>query len=303
VWHHLTSNQLVQGNPKLRAALLGIPTLNFEEAYELVNSDSSFTQQDRAILDTALTDVFLMMDDAMVARSPVYDYKVNEMIGYFVRTFGEQVNTGYIFTLNQDRFFERKYIQHVIQQVPAPVLPGISPHGPIFSPNMPRFDRSMVATIPSNWSQVPLVSRTNIIKLHGSFNWRASGSGESTMVIGTSKTSRIAGSGLLSWYFDIFRSVLNQGDVKLMVVGYGFGDDHINEAIADAVKTTSLKIYFWDTSPNLQMKLTGKHRGAEIWQGYMGSLTERVNQVFPPDQSDTPQCRSLFDNFFGVKVP
>jgi SIR2-like domain len=161
----------------------------------------------------------------------------------------------------------------------------------------------MVATIPSTWSQVPLIGQTNIIKLHGSFNWRATGSGQSAMVIGTSKTSRIAGSSLLSWYFDIFRAVLNQGNVKLMVVGYGFGEDHINEVIADAVKTTGLKVYFWDTSPNLQMMLAGKHRGGDIWQGYMGSLTDHMNQVLPPDQSITTQCRSLFNNFFGVKLP
>jgi hypothetical protein len=245
-----------------------------------------------------------MIDDAIAMTPfPVNNYKVNEMIGYFVRTSAEQVNTGYIFTLNQDRFFERKYIQHVIQQVPAPVLPGIPPHGPIFTPNMPRFDPSMVAAIPSNWSQVPLTGQTNVIKLHGSFNWRASGPGQATMVIGTSKTSRILGSDLLSWYFDIFRAVLNQGDVSLMVVGYGFGDDHVNEAIADAVKTAGLKVYFWDASPNLLMTMAGKHRGADIWQGYMGSLTDRMSQVFPPDQSITPQCRSLFNNFFGVKLP
>ena len=32
-----------------------------------------------------------------------------------------------------------------------------------------------------------------------------------------------------------------------MIVGYGFGDDHINDVIADAVNNSGLKIYFWDT--------------------------------------------------------
>ena len=66
---------------------------------------------------------------------------------------------------------------------------------------------------------------------------------------------------------------------------------------------SGLKIYFWDTSPNLHTALARKHRGVEIWQGYLGSLTEPMNQVFPPDQTITPQCRSLFNNFFGVKLP
>jgi hypothetical protein len=96
---------------------------------------------------------------------------------------------------------------------------------------------------------------------------------------------------------------LNQGDVKMMIVGYGFGDDHINDVIADALNNSGLKIHFWDTSPNLHAMLAGKHRGAEIWRGYLGSLTEPMNQVFPPDQSITPHCRSLFNNFFGVRLP
>jgi hypothetical protein len=40
---------------------LGIAGLNFEEADEHVDTDSSFTQQDRETLDTALTNVFLMI--------------------------------------------------------------------------------------------------------------------------------------------------------------------------------------------------------------------------------------------------
>ena len=245
-----------------------------------------------------------MIDDAVATMPfPVNDYAVNDMIIYSIRTVGQPVNTGYLFTLNQDLFFERKFIQHRIHQVPPPVLPAIPPHQHFFSPNMPRFDPTMIVSIPSNWSQSALIGRTNIIKLHGSFNWRASGVGHTEMVVGTNKTSRIAGSSLLSWYFDIFRAVLNQGDVKMMIVGYGFGDDHINDVIADAVNNGGLKIYFWDTSPNLHTTLTGKHRGVEIWQGYCGSLTEPMSQVFPADQSVTPQCRTLFSNFFGVRVP
>ena len=302
VWHHLSSDPRVQANPALRNALLGTTSLNFEEAYEFVATGSSFTQQDRAELDAALMDVFKMIDYAVaILAFPVNDYIVNDFISNFVRVGGEQINTGYIFTLNQDRFFERKYIQWIICQVPPPVLPGIPSHGSIFHPNMPRFDPSMIATIPANWSQTHLVGQTNIIKLHGSFNWRAGGN--HTMVVGTSKTSRIAGLNLLSWYSDVFRSVLNQGDVKLMLFGYGFADDHINAMIADAVNNSGLRVYFWDTSPNLHTMLAGKHRGSEIWKGYLGSLTERMNVVFPPDQSITPQARSLFNNFFGVRLP
>jgi hypothetical protein len=41
---------------------------------------------------------------------------------------------------------------------------------------------------------------------------------------------------LLSCYSDIFKAVLYAGDVRLMIVGYGFGDKHINAVIAEAVE-------------------------------------------------------------------
>lgn len=305
VWHHLTSAPVVQKNANLRSALLGLSSLNFEEGYELVMSDSKFTAKDRSELDAAIVDVFRLIDDGVRAiPSPVNDYKVNELINYLVRKGGEQVNTAYVFTLNQDLFFERKYIQHIVQQVPSPNLPSIPmpPLSNFFTSNMAPFNQSHVVNLGA-FTQSPLVGRTNIIKLHGSFNWRSAGAAFNEMVIGTNKTSRIAGSKLLSWYLDIFKAVLNQGGVRLLIVGYGFGDEHINDAIADAVKDNGLQIYFWNTTYNLRTLLAGRHRGLEIWNGHMGSLPDAVDGVFPPDQSVTPACRSLFYNFLGVRLP
>ena len=64
----------------------------------------------------------------------------------------------------------------------------------------------------------------NVIKLHGSFNWRTA-DGRNAMIIGAGKGDKIARSPLLSWYFDIFRQVLSAGDVRLLIVGYGLGDE------------------------------------------------------------------------------
>lgn len=71
----------------------------------------------------------------------------------------------------------------------------------------------------------------NVIKLHGSFNWRSS-DGHNVMVVGTEKTAAIARMPLLSWYMDVFKQVLNAGDVRLMIIGYRFGDEHVNATIA-----------------------------------------------------------------------
>jgi len=48
----------------------------------------------------------------------------------------------------------------------------------------------------------------NVIKLHGSFNWR-SDDGQNLMVVGTDKTAKIAAMPLLTWYAEIFKQVLS----------------------------------------------------------------------------------------------
>ena len=71
--------------------------------------------------------------------------------------------------------------------------------------------------------------------LHGSFNWR-SADGRNVLVVGTDKTAQIASLPLLSWYTDVFRDVVSAGDVRLMIAGYGFGDEHVNATIADPIE-------------------------------------------------------------------
>jgi hypothetical protein len=52
------------------------------------------------------------------------------------------------------------------------------------------------------------------------------------MVIGYGKRGRTEKEPLLAWYLQLFKEVLNAGDVNLVTIGYGFGDDYINGLIA-----------------------------------------------------------------------
>ena len=63
------------------------------------------------------------------------------------------------------------------------------------------------------------------------------------MVIGRGKEQLIQKEPLLAWYFKIFKEVLFQTNRHLLLIGYGFGDDHINDIIANAIKQYGLKIY------------------------------------------------------------
>ena len=111
--------------------------------------------------------------------------------------------------------------------------------------------------------QERLAGQTNVIKLHGSFNWRTA-DGANIMVVGTDKTKQIADFPLLTWYRALFKRVLYAGGMRLMIVGYEFGDEHINEVIANAVANHGLRVFIWDAGPDLKGRLLRAPHGDEF---------------------------------------
>jgi len=109
-----------------------------------------------------------------------------------------------------------------------------------------------------------LEGQNNVIKLHGSFNWRTA-DGRNALVVGTAKTGQIAALKLLAWYHDIFRRVLRAGELRLLIVGYGFAGEHINEVIADAAQNHGLKVLSWDVGANLRERVRAAPHDAAIW--------------------------------------
>ena len=63
--------------------------------------------------------------------------------------------------------------------------------------------------------------------------------------MGGQKAASIAQHPLLTRYHAIFEEYLNRSDTRLMIIGYGFNDEHINEAIGKAV-SNGLKIFIVD---------------------------------------------------------
>ena len=87
-----------------------------------------------------------------------------------------------------------------------------------------------------------LTNNFNLIKLNGSINWLSSPDSPS-MVMGTRETLMIGNVPLLAWYHEVFEKVLSDGDVRLLVTGYGWADEHISEAIAAALKNHGLRVF------------------------------------------------------------
>jgi hypothetical protein len=156
-----------------------------------------------------------------------------------------------IFTLNQDTLLEQQYIPVAGQDIFPQSLqspgyigtyrPGIvraldsSTYGPL-SERIELYKPDQILT--------PLPRLQPYIKLHGSIDIKQ-GDREMMLVIGGNKPESIAQQPLLRWYHQMFQSRLCTRDARLMIIGYSFGDAHINRMIFSGIET-GLKIFIVD---------------------------------------------------------
>jgi hypothetical protein len=152
-----------------------------------------------------------------------------------------------IFTLNQDLLLETHYHDHNIMLSGDPrwrngwCVPGTEPI-PVPHPDDRVPSRQPIAN-PTKFVIAPLCQP--YFKLHGSSKWRDP-NGDPILIMGGAKEQQIQRIPLMRWLHDQFAAYLNRGNARLMVIGYSFGDDHINEIIARAAEQSGLKIFIND---------------------------------------------------------
>lgn len=83
-----------------------------------------------------------------------------------------------------------------------------------------------------------------IFKLHGSSNWRTA-EDSAMMIIGGGKAEAIQRYPVLRWYAEVFAERLNEPDARLMIIGYGFRDEHINAVLHKSIEG-GLKVFVID---------------------------------------------------------
>jgi hypothetical protein len=146
-----------------------------------------------------------------------------------------------IFTLNQDLLLERHYQPKVMQNPShcrwsGAVFPGV------------RVKATTQNLLERRWEPVEkpeLGMQTQpIFKLHGSSQWLDSNGGE-LLIMGGNKPGAIQAHSILSWYQEVFSEYLRSRDARLMVIGYSFGDRHINSMLESAAEC-GLRIFVVD---------------------------------------------------------
>lgn len=154
-----------------------------------------------------------------------------------------------IFTLNQDTLLETHYINSVDENSFPPGLPGsryIAAHRPGLAESNDASAYgdanariSLYKPDPSQFVTIPHLQP--YFKLHGSIDIKQS-SNEMMLILGGDKLTNIAKHPLLTWYHEEFRRHLSSSNSRLMIIGYSFGDTHINQMIFAGVEA-GLKIF------------------------------------------------------------
>jgi len=291
----ILNHEAVQGRPHLRDRLIENPS--FEDVLEETKY-GLFEEEDHVAIQEAISEVFSRMDEHYKNPTPrVLPSTINDFISKFCPG-AVGIGTGYVFSLNQDLLLERIYGS--IPNKQKLVIPGITWSMP--APTFPAGATDIpIANVldPSGGNEPVLLRNFNLIKLHGSTNWRST-SGAPTMVMGRRKSYTISDNPLLAWKQQVFESVVSSGDVKMMIIGYGWGDDHINEIIAKAVLEHNLKLYTWSPQ-NPQDALRDKFMGEDILKGIIGYELRLLTEIIPhtPLNPQTPDYKAIVQSFFN----
>jgi len=301
MWSKIFNN--IQAYPRLRELLFD--DTDYESIYYHVMT-GNYEDEEKDAIDVAIFEAYRILDDIVRAwtfrdgaPNPVNIYGVNRLIEHFC---GSRDELGFFFTLNQDIFIER----HFNSLLKMWIHPGVHriPDAHIII-NRLSLEKQDFIMVPTNDKlrdkPINSISNTTLhyVKLHGSFGWLSS-NGTNCYVIGKKKEDQIADEPLLSWYFDLFTQVLSKPDRKLLVIGYGFKDCHINGVIASSINNSNLKLYV--ISPSAQSEflanLSTIEHGETILKGLRGYFPYTLLEIFPSDQSESHGWREIVKWYF-----
>lgn len=190
-----------------------------------------------------------MFKDMNASFDRLHDMEFDNDMKYMLRTMLFRFDA--IFTLNQDQFIERHYHNANIQlgsngKWNSWSLPGVNCiQGYIRGSDTRPLERVWVPDMQLIHQSAPKLQP--YFKLHGSSLWR-DGSDNELLIMGSDKEEAIKSREVLQWYQEEFARRLCNQPCRLMVIGYGFCDSHINTTLMKAAKEGGLEIFIIDPS-------------------------------------------------------
>jgi hypothetical protein len=278
MWVVIFNNPLIQDKPKLKELLLN--NFNFEDIYSSVMG-GNYTQEEKIVFQQAIEDAYKELDD-LITHTKFDNSTINiPLLSHLIALPINRDEQGLFFTLNQDIFVEKKLGRR---------SPGAQFDDAVYGREI-SLDRSRFITLPSSNELDNIKREFNkfgfwYIKLHGSYGW-LSHDGTHRMAIGNNKLDDIQREPLLKWYFEVFHQAITEGDKKLLVIGYGFRDEHINKTLLEGVNHHNLTLYV--ISPenpyNFHKNIEYGHAYAmPLWLAIRGYFPYTMQEIFPPGE-------------------
>jgi hypothetical protein len=203
-----------------------------------------------------------------------------------------------IFTLNQDTLLEQQYQSLNIRQgsrekwfgMQTPGLEPVTecgkqyPSPGVFTPSKGPF------SIPERYQPY--------LKLHGSSNWRLDRA-SALLIMGESKEADLDKVPLLAWYRDEFVRMVREHNTRLMIIGYGFQDIHINKII-EAGAAAGTKLFIIDPAGvdvlDGAKSADGTAGGIrhKIWQNIIGASRRNLIETLTRDKVELAKVMHFF---------
>lgn len=112
---------------------------------------------------------------------------------------------------------------------------------------------------------------------------------------------------ILQWYLQLFEAHLSQPDARLMVIGYGFRDEHINAAI-DRAAARGLKLFVIDPrGARIAYEMNESRKGNRIGasdtaleqlmkQSLIGGSSRPLRSIFTDDETEHAKIMRFFSS-------
>lgn len=302
MWSWIFNNPKLNNAGQLKQKLR--KKFDFEEIYsDVFDERSGLPDHEVQIFKDVVNEAYVSMDNVIQSgwdSLPLHPSDVRSFLDRF------STSSNACFTLNQDMTVEKRFGWR-------PLVPHSTNYagnwGDVSNTDLnSNTPKQLPTTEDLETFKTQVGSANYYIKLHGSLRWTNSDGGDSK-VIGINKMNTIAKIPLLNWYFELFRQAITAGNVKLLIIGYGFRDPHVNQLLAQACENNGLKLFI--VSPenvehfldNLLYRDQGQLRsadetGTKIWNGVVGYFPYKFSQIFPRNQrSVNPElseiCKAL----------
>ncbi len=284
---------------------------DYEELYNEVLNSANFDDLEKEAFINVVYEAYETLDQVIryynvrsQATTPIDIDKLSEFI---LRFGGKGKERGFFFTINQDIFIERYFSGTGFDR---PKTPGIKVDNLRFS----TFDKRGKDLTPPDYARIPNklevdamasqmgdIARILYIKLHGSSDWRDEQNNRK-LIIGTNKEHDIKIEPILSLYYDLFNLTLKKDNRRMLIIGYGFRDPHINDIIVSSIIEHGLRLYIicpMDPQTFTEKTLTslGKNKDV-VWESVKGYYPYSLAEIFPFEHSRTKHLDNLCNDFF-----